>query len=310
MRILWLSLVAVAGLLVGFASGADWPVTLIGMLFLVVLIGAGIQRVPEGHVAIIERLNRFARTSGPGLIWVTPGLERIARVAYVRLRPERFSVNGIRSEEQIPLDFSVMISYRIDFGVAERLRSEVAYYSPGQWRDLVASSLEAVLTSIVRAYPVFDIIGREEHTWSDMQARVRQRLEESLNQWAVALDADQGVVLHNVQLPSKLKEALDKAVSAGIESKTSMAILKTILRTDPEVSEPVLLDLMQALRDRDASQTVILPSGRKHSSRGQNADRLESTGESSTLSADDELKRGTLIIRDIVPRSEEAENRE
>jgi len=304
MRTGWLFTIAVAGLAVGAVLRVPWLVAPASVLLLLLFVGKGFRRVPEGHVAVIERLSQFARTSGPGPVWVTPVLERAVQSVNVRLRPERFVIEGILSREKVPLNFSAMISYSIDFSVAERLRRQIAYYTPEQWHELVESHLESSLTNVMSTYPALGVIGPDQRSWSDIQEMVRGRLADVLKQWAIVLDESQGVILNNVQLPSQLREALEKALAVGVESKTGMELLDMILHTYPGIPQPILLELMQSLQGRSTSQMVILSSDVGYVSPGENVHEVESGRKVRGLLVDD-AKRGITIVRDITPKSKE-----
>jgi len=310
MRTSWLFLIAVAGLALGAALGVPWLATLAGVLLLLLFLGKGFRRVPEGHVAVIERLSQFARASGPGPVWVTPVLESVVRFANVRLRPERFDVEQILSRERVPLNFSVMISYSIDFSVAKRLRSQVAYYEPEEWPKLVESHLESSLASVVSTYPALGVIGPDRHSWSEIQQAVRRRLADVLKQWAIVLDESQGVMLNNVQLPSRLGKALVKVLTAGIETETGIQVLETIRHTYPGIPQPILLELMQSLQGRSTSQMMILSSGVGYVSSDENVPEMESGRKVRGLLVDDARKRGITIVKDITPKPKEPRDQE
>lgn len=319
MKTTWLFMIAVAGLAFGVVWEIPWLAAPGGVLLLVLLVRSGFHPVDEGHVAVIQRRNRFARVSGPGQVWVTPILERSVQFVNVRLRPERFDAKGILSSEQVPLNFSVLISYRIDFSVAERLRSQVAYYTSQQWRQLVQSHLESALTTVVRAYPVLSIIGPDQYSWNEIQEKVRRHLADILKQWAIVLDENQGVILNNVQLPSKLQGSLEKALTAGIESETGIQVLETILHTYPGIPQPVLLELMQSLQGRSTSQMLVVPSDAKYMLTGElevrrplpdeHVSDVESSRKAPKL-IDDARRRGIRIVKDITPKPKESKRRD
>lgn len=52
------------------------PVLLLALAILLVL--AGLRRVPEDQVVTLHRFGRYVGTLTPGLHWVVPGLDRIA----------------------------------------------------------------------------------------------------------------------------------------------------------------------------------------------------------------------------------------
>ena len=305
MRTSWLFVIAIVGLALGAMLEVPWLATSAGLLLLLLFLGMGFRRVPEGHVAVIERLSQFARTSGPGLVWVTPVLERAVQSVNVRLRPERFVVEGILSREKVPLNFSVMISYSIDFSVAERLRRQIAYYTPEQWHELVESHLESSLTNVMSTFPALGVIEPGQSSWSDIQEKVRRRLAAISQQWAIVLDENQGVMLNNVQLPLQLENSLVKVLTAGIETETGIQVLETIRHTYPGIPQPVLLELMRSLQGQSTSQMTILSSGVGFVSLGEDVREVESGRKARGLLGDDARKRGITIVKDITPKSKE-----
>ena len=288
----------------GAAMGSIWTVAVCGLLLLCLLLYHGIHSVSEGQAVVVERLNRFARVSGPGLVWVWPGIERIARPVHVRLRAERFDVDNVPTREQVPVECTVTVAYRISFGEAERLKHEVAYYNSGQWHEIVRSQLESTLAAVVRSRSVFTIIGADRRGWDEIRDQMATELHGSLPEWAVVLDERHGVTLSNIQLPRQLGDALEKALTAGIDNKTRMGVLDNILQHYPGIPHMVLLELMQSLRDHPNQQTVVVPAELGYAMQPPAPDALPGSSEDSpTPLVDHAKRRSTAIVRGITRRT-------
>jgi hypothetical protein len=227
----------------------------------------------------------------------------------VRIRSARFSVEGILSKEKVPLSFFAVVSYGIDFRVAERLRSQVAYFTEEQWKELVATHLEAALTNEVRAYSVLGVIGSDRVDWSAIQSRVMTHLADTLQQWAVVLDEEQGVMLNKVELPQRLEEALVRARTAGIDTETGMHILASVQHAYPDIPMPVLLELLGSLQGQASTQRMILSSGIGPVSVGGTEPPTPSKEESRRPLVDDAKRRGIRVVKEIAPRPEKPEGR-
>ena len=254
--------VVTSAVALSFFSATLWQ--LVAVLIAVTLgVGfffAGLQSVEEGHAVVIERFGRFARTSGPGLVWIIPWIERVARTVDIRLRPEPVVVDNVFTRDNVPLIISLMIAYRVDLGPHARLRSEAAYYSAQQRRELLQAHVESALTNLSGDYSVLQLIGSERWGWSEIQDRLGSMLNASLRDWALSLDDSQAVIVRSFRLPTELRAALERATTAGISTRTSMSALEAILQRYPEIPQVVLVQLLQSLGGTVSPGTWVVPT--------------------------------------------------
>lgn len=73
---------------------------------LVVLVAAGLHRVPAQRVLTVRRLGRYRRTLGPGWHWIVPQLERTG--VQVSLIGHHLHVRGGRRPEQAELYYQIV----------------------------------------------------------------------------------------------------------------------------------------------------------------------------------------------------------
>ena len=76
------------------------------LTLLVVLIAAGLHRVPAQRVLTVRRLGRYRRTLGPGWHWIVPQLERTG--VQVHLIGHHLHVRGGRRPEAAELYYQIM----------------------------------------------------------------------------------------------------------------------------------------------------------------------------------------------------------
>ena len=94
--------------------GALWQAgtSLMGLLFLVLLLGAAVKVVPEYQRAVVFRLGRLVGAKGPGLILVIPVVDRILRVD-LRVVTLDVPVQEVITRDNVPIKVNAVVYFRV-----------------------------------------------------------------------------------------------------------------------------------------------------------------------------------------------------
>jgi regulator of protease activity HflC (stomatin/prohibitin superfamily) len=240
--------------------------TFVGILIIILLVlvarllGTSLRKIPEGEVAIVERLGLFSRVAGPGLVWITPGLEYISRTLNVRLREEQFVTRGLWFRDMVPVDVDFTVCYRLDLhSLKPDLRRQVAYYSPEQWHSMVEGRIARVLQDVISKCELMELIGNDQSCRVKVEHDFTRSLEPELKEWGIDLGQPKGVWLRGVELPEELRKALTDIRRTEIDIKTRGAIVEKILKRYPGLSDVALLSLLNMIGGRGQELISIFP---------------------------------------------------
>jgi hypothetical protein len=220
----------------------------------------GLHRIPEGSIAVTERLGRFVRLAGPGLAWVTPGLEQISHTVLVRLREEQFTTRYLWFRDMVRVDIDFTISYWLDLhSVRPNLLREIAYYSLEQWHGIIESRAARVLQDVISRYNLMEVIGEDQLYRGEIERTFAQGLESELRELGFRLNQPKGVWLRCVELTQELQDALNNMRRTDIDIKTKSAIVDRILQNYPGLSDAALLSLLNMMGGEGKELIQVIP---------------------------------------------------
>jgi hypothetical protein len=262
-----LAMSGVLGLAAAVDSGPSAVATIVVVLLMALfafalfrLLRSGLHQVPEGDVAVVERLGRFARLDGPGPVWVTPYFEQIKQFVHVRLREEQFMVRNLWFRDVVQVDVQFTICYWLDlWRVEPTLLRDIVYRSPDQWRVSIENRAARILRDLISRCELMDLIGQDPLFRDELEQAFVRRLEQLLGEWGVRLDRLGGAWLRDIRLTADLQRALNNIRRTDVDLKAKGATLDMIRKRYPGLSDVVLLSLFKAVGGEATDSIYLLP---------------------------------------------------
>ena len=169
----------------------------LGIIFLIILI-SGLRVVMEYERLVIFRLGKYKRTSGPGVIYKLPLLEKSMkiglRVITIDIPPQR-----LITKDNIPVVANTVVYFKVEnpewaISKIQNYRFAVQQYTQAALRDVLSNmELDNILTQRQKiADNIRDIVDKETAEWGvDIQSIKMQEisLPESI-QRAMAAQAE------------------------------------------------------------------------------------------------------------------------
>lgn len=250
-------------LLLNALPGADLGDVIVGAMLAAVgfmllwLLVNGVQRVDEGELAVILRLGRYGGARGPGLIWVTPGMEQIARYIPVSIQTQPFIAEPVFARDRLPLRVYLTTWYRFDPRVADADEGMLALrFSEEQWRQSIRGEVEAVVRGVMGKFDGMGLLNdakSRESTEDQMTLQLRDRLRRR----GVLLHQRRGVVLGGVDVEQGLKKALVDMTRIGIDAETRKKLLDTIFKDYPGLSPGIVQQLIASISGMEWRQVEM-----------------------------------------------------
>ncbi|MDI3280236.1 MAG: slipin family protein [Bacillota bacterium] len=203
----FLAFCAVGGLW-GLVTGNPWPLPVFAVAgaFL-----AGSMRVAaQWEKAIVLRLGRFHRVAGPGLFWVIPIVDGVARWVDQRIQTTSFTAERALTKDAVPVDVDAVLFWMVwdpQKAVLEVMNYPEAVFWAAQTalRDVIGRTLLSEM-----------LPGREV-----LDEQLRQIIDARTEPWGIAV---QSVEIRDIVIPATLQEAMSREAQAERERRARIIL--------------------------------------------------------------------------------------
>jgi regulator of protease activity HflC (stomatin/prohibitin superfamily) len=227
--------------------------TLLGVIFLYSL-----RVARPWEKAVVLRLGKFHRLSGPGVFWLVPVIDAVTIWIDQRVRVTPFSAEKTLTKDTVPVNVDAVLFWVI--WDAEKAALEVEDY-----QQAIAWASQTALREIIGQMTLADIlIGRAK-----MDSDLQKIIDERTTPWGITV---QSVEIRDVIIPADLEDSMSRQAQAERERQARVILgesEKQIASSFAEASEayihnPTALHLramnmlFEGLKEKGA--IVIVPS--------------------------------------------------
>jgi regulator of protease activity HflC (stomatin/prohibitin superfamily) len=178
------------------------------VLFALGVAFRAIRIIPQARAGVVERLGRYSRTLEPGLVIVTPFIERVRPLIDLREQVVNFAPQSVISEDNVVVGIETVLYFTITD--ARSATYEIA--NPSQaieqltvttLRNVIGGlTLEATLTS------------RES-----VNAQLRTVLDDATGKWGIRINR---VEIKSVDPPPDIRTAMEKQMRAERDRRAAI----------------------------------------------------------------------------------------
>ena len=232
------------------------------------------RTVPEGHVAIVHRFDKYARTVPPGLYMLRPMEEEVARL-YVRQREARAVVPNVFTEGGLPVDVNLRYSYSLD---PSRMHRDEIHYNDEERDEQLRTLLKRVFQDLMYQLgqmpapsPTFgDDPDRVNVTrlFSPFAGSKARALQTSLEPAVRAtllphgiIVTDAPVLINGLTLPPAISAAYMDLLHADFDSTARADFVRRMRKAAPGMTEGGLVQLLNIIQNPSASIQSIFSGG-------------------------------------------------
>lgn len=212
--VLFFLLGAFARYLAGFAPGSTE-----GLHYLVVPIVAGlclvlsVRKVDEWDRAIVLRLGKFYRVKGPGIFFLIPIIDRVARIVDLRIRVSDFTAETTLTRDSVTVTVDALCFWLV--WDAEKAVCEVQDYE-----DAVILSSKTALRNAVSSHDL-SVFLEENDTIEDS---IRRTVDKKTTEWGITV---QYIEITDIQIPKHLQDSLSRIAQAEREKKGRILVAES-----------------------------------------------------------------------------------
>jgi regulator of protease activity HflC (stomatin/prohibitin superfamily) len=225
----------------------------LGIVVLVLI--SGLRVLMEYERAVVFRLGRYKRVSGPGMIYYIPLIEKIRRVD-LRIKTADIPRQEVITKDNIPLLANTVVYFKVERPEDAIIKIEdfefaVKQYTQAALRDVVGNSeLDFVLTE------------REE-----IASSIKKIVDAETSGWGVDIES---IKIQEIELPAEMKRAMAKQAEAERERRAVIIAAEGELKASENLRKAaenlakspgaIQLRTLQTIRDiaADPSEKIVL----------------------------------------------------
>jgi SPFH domain / Band 7 family len=256
--------VVLAGLVLGAAAGVQllldqfipWLTAVAVAVALPILLSLRIGL--QWDRAVVLRLGRFHALRGPGIFWLIPVVDRVARYVDMRVRATEFFSERTLTRDTVPVNVDAICFWLV--WDAQKAVLEVENY----YRAVMLSA-QTALRDTIGTHSLAEMLTQREALGRALQ----EALDRKTNPWGITV---QSVEIRDVIIPRGLEDAMSMQAQAERERQARIILgtaeteiaSKFVEAAQPYQNNPVAVHLraMNMLYEglREKGSLIIVPS--------------------------------------------------
>jgi regulator of protease activity HflC (stomatin/prohibitin superfamily) len=200
--------IAGGGGLVGFLIGS--PSVIIASVVIGILLAQSPQIAQQWERVVVLRLGRFVGLRGPGLFWIIPFIDTIARRIDQRVITSGFAAEQTLTMDTVPVNVDAVLFWMVVD--AEKAALEVQNYS-----SAVSWAAQTALRDIIGRTSLSDLLRGREKIETELQLLIDRRT----TPWGVTVES---VEMRDIVIPNQLQEAMSREAQAAREKQARIIL--------------------------------------------------------------------------------------
>ena len=253
-----------AGLILGAGAGVQYllgrvePAVTAAAVVAALAVFLSLRVALQWDRAVVLRLGTFHALRGPGVFWVVPFVDRVARSVDMRIRATEFFSESTLTRDTVPVDVDAVCFWLV-WDAKKAVLEVESYYRA------IALSTQTALRDIIGTHTLEEMLTQREALGRILQAE----LDRKTNPWGITV---QSVEVRDVIIPANLQNAMSKQAQAERERQSRIILstaeteiaAKFVEASLPYASNPVAVHLraMNMLYEglKEKGSIVIVPS--------------------------------------------------
>nr|QEE17401.1 FtsH protease regulator HflK [Candidatus Prometheoarchaeum syntrophicum] len=230
------------------------------IIFACCVIASGLKIALEYERLVIFRLGRYARTIGPGIVFIFPILESAKKVD-LRIITQDIPRQEVMTKDNIPVLANTVVYFKVENPEDAVIKIENYVYAVRQYT-------QAALRDTFGTMELDEVLGERDKIAQD----IRKIVDAETSDWGIDI---KGIKIQEMELPAEMKRAFAKQAEAErdkraaiIKAEGEYLAAKRLTEAAALMSaEPAAIQLrtLQTIRDisKDPSEKVVIfmPSG-------------------------------------------------
>ena len=201
-------LIAGTGVVLTTATGS--PVWVASAAIIGVLAALSPRVAQQWERAVVLRLGRFIGLQGPGLFWIVPFIDVVARSIDQRMITTAFAAEQTLTSDTVPVNVDAVLFWVVHD--PEKAALEVQNYPAA-----VSWAAQTGLRDIIGRTSLADLLRGREKIEQELQLLIDQRS----TPWGITVQA---VEMRDIVIPSSLQDAMSREAQASREKQARIIL--------------------------------------------------------------------------------------
>ena len=202
--------ILIAGIGIGLTAATGSPVWAAGAAIIGVLAALSPRVAQQWERAVVLRLGQYVGLKGPGLFWIVPFVDVVARLIDQRVITTAFAAEQTLTSDPVPVNVDAVLFWVVHD--PEKAALEVQNYPAA-----VSWGAQTALRDIIGRTSLADLLRGREKIEQDLQTLIDQRS----TPWGVTVQA---VEMRDIVIPSSLQEAMSREAQASREKQARIIL--------------------------------------------------------------------------------------
>jgi regulator of protease activity HflC (stomatin/prohibitin superfamily) len=202
--------IVIAGLGIVLTAATGSPTWVAGAAVIGVIAALSPRVAQQWERAVVLRLGRFVGLRGPGLFWIVPFVDVVARSIDQRMITTAFAAEQTLTMDTVPVNVDAVLFWVVHD--PEKAALEVQNYPIA-----VSWAAQTALRDIIGRTSLADLLRGRERIEQDLQTLIDQRS----TPWGVSVQA---VEMRDIVIPSSLQEAMSREAQAAREKQARIIL--------------------------------------------------------------------------------------
>jgi regulator of protease activity HflC (stomatin/prohibitin superfamily) len=191
------------------------------------LFALAVQKRNEWERAIVLRFGRFRRVEGPGLFFLVPLADRIAKTVDLRIRVTDFAAQETLTRDSVTVTVDALCFWLV--WDPEKAVLEVENYS-----EAVILSAKTALRNAISSHDLSIFLEHGEV----IQKQIQEEVDRKTTEWGITI---QHIEITDIQIPEELQDSLSRIAQAEREKKGRILLAEAEIEIAKKLEEAVLV---------------------------------------------------------------------
>ncbi|MHA2323208.1 MAG: SPFH domain-containing protein [Candidatus Thorarchaeota archaeon] len=192
--------------------------------FILMFVASGIKIkvLKEWERIAVLRLGKFKHIRGPGIVWVTPILDKVAMKVSLRLLTYAFKTERSLTKDNVPVVVDAVMYFRV-------IDVEKAILSVERYTVAVELAAQTTLRETTGKVTLDQLLSERD----EIAGHLQELIDEKTEHWGVKVTS---VEIRDVVIPTALQDAMSREAQAERERRARI----TLATAELEASENML----------------------------------------------------------------------
>ncbi|MDR2483749.1 MAG: slipin family protein [Treponema sp.] len=205
---------------------SDWAgMALCGGLYMLALILVCVRKADEWERAIVLRFGRFHKVRGPGLFFLLPIADRVARKVDIRIRVTDFSAQETLTKDSVTVTVDALCFWLV-------WDPQKAILEVEDYEDAVVLSSKTALRNAVSSHDLSTFLERGDL----IEKQIQEEVDKKTTEWGITV---QYVEITDIQIPEPLQDSLSRLAQAEREKKGRILLAEAEIEIARKLEEAV-----------------------------------------------------------------------